>query len=97
VPWWIVQGRPIAWVAGQALATVAMRLAMGLIYACGGRSLFWASVFHAMINTSFVLFPNNGSHYDPSVVAAVVIVMAVLVAVISQKPNVRLRNAAAMQ
>ena len=97
VPWWIMPGHSIAWVVGQALATVAMRLVMGWIYAYGGRSLFLATVFHAMINTSFVLFPNNGSHYDPSVVAAVVIVMAVLVAVISQKPNVRLRNAAAMQ
>jgi hypothetical protein len=56
-----------------------------------------AIAFHAMINTSFVLFPNNGSHYDPSVVAAVLMVMAALVAVISPKPKIRLQNAAAMQ
>jgi membrane protease YdiL (CAAX protease family) len=97
VPWWIVLGHSLAWVAGQSLATVAMRLVMGWIYAYGGRSLCLAIAFHAMINTSFLLFPNNGSHYDPSVVAAVVMVMAALVAVISPKPNVRLRNAAAMQ
>jgi membrane protease YdiL (CAAX protease family) len=97
VPWWIVLGHSIVWVAGQSLATVVMRLVMGWMYAYGGRSLCLATVFHAMINTSFLLFPNNGSHYDPSVVAAVVIVMAMLVAVISPKPNVRLRNAAAMQ
>ena len=97
VPWWIVLGHSIAWVAGQSLATIAMRVVMGWMYAYGGRSLCLAIAFHAMINTSFMLFPNNGSHYDPPVVAAVLIIMAVLVAVISPKPNVRLRNAAAMQ
>jgi hypothetical protein len=97
VPWWIIQGHSIAWVAGQALATVVMRLVMGWIYAYGGRSLCLAIAFHAMIDMSFALFPNNGSHYDPPVVAAVVIIMAVLVAVISTKPNVCVRNAAAMQ
>jgi membrane protease YdiL (CAAX protease family) len=96
VPWWIVQGRPIAWVAGQALATVAMRLAMGWIYACGGRSLFLATVFHAMINTTFILFPNNGSHYDPSVSAAVLMAMTALLAVISGKLRLRFHNAAAI-
>jgi hypothetical protein len=74
-----------------------MRIVMGWIYAYGGRSLFLATVFHAMINTSFMLFPNNGSHYDPPVVAAVLIAMTVLVAAISPKPKVRLQNPAAMQ
>jgi membrane protease YdiL (CAAX protease family) len=97
VPWWIVLGRPISWVAGQALATVAMRLVMGWIYAYGGRSLFLATVFHAMINTSFVLFPNNGSHYNPSVNAAVLMAMTTLLAVISGKLRLRFRNAAVMQ
>ena len=97
VPWWIALGHSIGWVVGQSLATIVMRIVMGWIYAYGGRSLFLATVFHAMINTSFTLFPNSGSHYDPSVTAAVLIVMAALVAVISPKPKVRLRNAAAMQ
>jgi membrane protease YdiL (CAAX protease family) len=97
VPWWIVLGHSIAWVAGQSLATVVMRIVMGWMYTHGGRSLCLAIAFHAMINTSFKLFPNNGSHYDPPVVATVLIIMAVLVAVISPKPNVRLRNAAAME
>jgi membrane protease YdiL (CAAX protease family) len=97
VPWWIMPGHSIAWVVGQALATVVMRIVMGWLYASGGRSLCLAIAFHAMIYTSFALFPNNGSHYDASVTAAVVIVMAALVAVISGKLRVRLRNAAAMQ
>ena len=97
VPWWIVLGHSISWVVGQSLATVAMRVVMGWIYAYGCRSLFLATVFHAMINTSFTLFPNSGSHYDPPVVAVVLMVMTALVAVIGPKPQVRLRNAAAMQ
>jgi len=58
-----------------------MRLVMGWMYAFGGRSLFLAVVFHAMINTSLRLFPNDGSHYDPPVTAAILAGMAVLMAV----------------
>ena len=46
------------------------------IYANGGRSLFLAVLFHAMINTSYNLFPNAGSPYNPGVVAAAVLIMA---------------------
>jgi len=52
-----------------------MRVVMGWMYAYGGRSLFTAIVFHAMINASFSLFPNEGSYYDPFVTAAVLIVI----------------------
>jgi len=97
VPWWMTPGHSIVWVAGQSLATIIMRIVMGWLYAYGGRSLFLAVVFHAMINTSIMLFPNNGSHYDPPVVAAVLFVMAVLLAVLSPKPQVSLQDAAAMQ
>lgn len=76
VPWWLGQGHLLSWVLGQALATVAMRVIMGWIYAHGGRSLFLAIVFHAMINTSFSLFPNEGSHYNPLVIAATLAIMA---------------------
>ena len=75
VPWWLGQGHPAWWVVAQAIATVAMRVVMGWMYAYGGRSLFTAIVFHAMINASFSLFPNEGSYYDPFVTAAVLIVI----------------------
>ena len=32
-----------------------------------GKSVFVAVLFHAMINVSWVLFPNSGSYYDPFV------------------------------
>jgi hypothetical protein len=71
-----------------------MRVVMGWIYAYGGRSLFLATVFHAMINTSFTLFPNGGSHYNPSVTAAALIVMAALVAKSTAMARHDLRHAA---
>ncbi len=82
VPWWLGQGHPLSWVVGQALATIGMRVIMGWIYAYGGRSLFLAIVFHAMINTSYSLFPNAGSHYDPLVIAAVLAIVTGMIALV---------------
>jgi membrane protease YdiL (CAAX protease family) len=75
-PWWLGQGHAPAWVIGQFMATVAMRVIMGWIYAYGGQSLFSAILFHAMINTSYSLFPNQGSHYDPIIAAAILAAVA---------------------
>lgn len=80
VPWWLGQGHALSWVANQSLATLSMRIVMGWIYAHGGRSLFLAILFHAMINTSYSLFPNRGSHYDPSIIAAVLVIMTGMIA-----------------
>ena len=71
VPWWFGQRHALSWVAGQAAATVLTRVIMGFIYARCGRSLFLAIIFHAMINISYSLFPNSGSHYNPIVLASV--------------------------
>lgn len=78
VPWWLGQGHPLWWVASQAALTVEMRIVMGWIYARGGKSLFLAILFHAMINTSYSLFPNGGSHYNPAVLASAVLLMALV-------------------
>jgi len=78
--WRLGQGHTIAWVAGQCAATIAMRVIMGHIHAAGGRSLFLAVLFHAMINTSWVLFPNGGSHYDPIVITPVLAAIAATLA-----------------
>jgi membrane protease YdiL (CAAX protease family) len=76
LPWWLVQGHPLWWVAGQVALTVELRLLMGWVYAKGGRSLFLAVLIHASGNTAYALFPNGGSHYNPVMVAAAVLVMA---------------------
>lgn len=80
VPWWFGQGHPLSWVAGQFISTVFMRIVMGWIYAYGGQSLFLAIVFHATINTSYSMFPNGGSHYDPSILAAVLAIITAIIA-----------------
>lgn len=77
VPWSIIQGHPMHWLAGQTLLTILMRIVMGWIYAYGGRSLFLAIVFHAAINVSYSFFPNGGSHYDP-VVQSLVLCLGML-------------------
>jgi uncharacterized protein len=80
IPWWLGQGHAASWVIGQSALTVLMRIVMVWIYSQGGQSLFASIVFHAMINTSDSMFPNNGSHYNPTVV---LLPMALLVAVIA--------------
>jgi hypothetical protein len=57
---------------------------MGWMYAFGGRSLFLAVVFHAMYNTCWKLFPNSGSHFNPSVTAIVLALVTLLIVVTNQ-------------
>jgi poly(3-hydroxybutyrate) depolymerase/membrane protease YdiL (CAAX protease family) len=81
VPNWQLHPNQAIWVASQALGVVITRIVMGWIYAYGGRSLFLAIAFHAMDNVAWKLFPNEGSHYDPSVTTPVLVVLAALMAV----------------
>ncbi len=75
--------RPWGWIAWWALGTMLRRLLIVLIYARGGASVFGASLFHAMSNLSWMLFPVMGSHYDP-MLAAVVLAGCVAVALALQ-------------
>ncbi|MCP2242342.1 CPBP family intramembrane glutamic endopeptidase [Lentzea aerocolonigenes] len=63
--------RSVRWIAWHSLSIIALRVIMVWLYARTG-SVFGAVVFHAMSNVSYTLFPNNGSHYDPAVTAAVI-------------------------
>lgn len=74
IPWIVIQGHTASWAVGETALTVLMRVVMGYIYARGGKSLFLATLFHATINVSYSLFPNGGSHYDPTVVAIVLMI-----------------------
>ena len=58
-------GRSVEWIAWWSLGTISYRVIMTWLYVHSGKSLFGAAVFHTMINLSWQLFPNNGSHYDP--------------------------------
>jgi len=48
---------------------------IGCIYANGGRSLFLAILIHAVENTCCKLFPNDGSHYNPTAMAAAMVIV----------------------
>lgn len=57
------------WIAWWALGTLCRRMIIVWLYVRGGRRVFSASLFHAMSNLSWMLFPVMGSHYDPMSVA----------------------------
>jgi len=59
-------GHGAAWIFWQCANTVALRVLIVWAYNNTGKSVFAASLFHAMINMSVFLFPNYGSHYDPA-------------------------------
>jgi membrane protease YdiL (CAAX protease family) len=68
-----------SWIIGQGLFTVAARIIIVWLYNNTGMSVFAAIVFHAMVNVSWVLFPTNGSRYDPGITAAITIGIVLVV------------------
>jgi membrane protease YdiL (CAAX protease family) len=64
--------RTPGWIAWWCLFTVAGRVLIVWIYNNAGKSVLVATLFHATNNASWQLFPNFGSHWDPSIVAPIV-------------------------
>ncbi|MEO1080656.1 MAG: CPBP family intramembrane glutamic endopeptidase [Pseudomonadota bacterium] len=81
--------RSISWIAWWTLGTVMRRILMVWVYARGGGSVFGASLFHAMSNVSWMLFPIMGSHYDPRSTALASTLIVVLVAAIETMSRAR--------
>jgi uncharacterized protein len=75
-------GRSESWIAWWGLGTVASRVIIVWLYDNTGRSVFAASLYHAMSNLCWQLFPNAGSHYDPRVTSPLIVAVAALVAVV---------------
>jgi membrane protease YdiL (CAAX protease family) len=71
--------RSQAWIAWWCLFTVAGRVLILWAYNNAGKSVFAAALFHATSNASWQLFPNHGSHWDPSIVAPIVVFIAAVV------------------
>lgn len=71
-------GRSLEWIAWWSLGTLCLRTIMVWLYARAGDSVFAASVFHAMINMSWQLFPINESFYDPRTFSLVTAALGVL-------------------
>ena len=78
----VQQHRPPAWIAGGCLGTVGNRVLIVWLYNVTGKSVFAAALYHTMLNVSWQLFPNQGSHYDPRVSGVVVAIVATAVAML---------------
>jgi uncharacterized protein len=76
---WIQTGNSALWIAWQALYSIALRILIVWVYNGSGRSVFAAILVHVASNVSWSLFPNYGTHYDPSVTALVAWVAVALV------------------
>ncbi|MEX2130641.1 MAG: CPBP family glutamic-type intramembrane protease [Pseudohongiellaceae bacterium] len=75
--------RSYSWIAWWTIGTVCRRILIVWLYVKGGQRVFAASLFHAMGNVSWMLFPVMGSHYDPVSTAIILLVPVLLVASIS--------------
>ena len=74
--------RSVSWIASWSVGTIALRTLMVWLYFRSGRSVFATTIFHAMTNLSWQLFPVHGSHYDPFVVGAITVTIAIVVYVV---------------
>lgn len=71
--------RSVEWIAWWCLGTIAFRMIMIWLYVHAGKSVFAATLFHAMINLCWQLFPNHGSFYDPQVFGLITLVFAIII------------------
>lgn len=67
------------WIMWQCIGTVFLRTIMVWLFNNTGKSVFAMVLFHAMINISPYLIPNYGTHYDPFIVAVLLIITATVV------------------
>jgi membrane protease YdiL (CAAX protease family) len=73
--------RSPAWIAWQCFNLVAIRILLVWLYNNTGKSVFAVALCHAMVNVSWQLFPNNGSHYDPRITGLITAFAAIMVTV----------------
>lgn len=63
--------RTLTWIAWWSLTTVATRVIMIGVYDMVGGSVMAVILYHTMVDLTYSLFPNNGSHYDPTVTGVI--------------------------
>ncbi|NIM90139.1 MAG: CPBP family intramembrane metalloprotease [Candidatus Aminicenantes bacterium] len=74
--------RSATWIAWQCLNLVALRVLLVWLYNNTGKSVFAAALCHAMVNVSWQLFPNYGSHYDPRIIGLLTVFSVIIVTVV---------------
>jgi membrane protease YdiL (CAAX protease family) len=80
-PMFLMQRTP-EWIAWWCLYVMGSRILIVWLYNNTGKSVFGVTLFHAMLNLSYILFPVYGSHFDmrlgglvTALAAAIVIVL----------------------
>ncbi len=81
VPLLLVQRSP-SWIAWWCLYAVAARILIVWLYNNTGKSVFAVALFHATLNTAWMLFPVDGSHFDMRLGGLVMAAIAVTVTVV---------------
>ncbi|MGD0436876.1 MAG: CPBP family glutamic-type intramembrane protease [Bryobacteraceae bacterium] len=71
--------RPPAWIAWWCLDTVAARVLIVWLYNHTGKSVFAATLYHAVSNLAWQLFPINGSYFDPRITGLITALVAAIV------------------
>jgi len=85
--------QPLGWIAWHRLGTVLNRLLIVWFYRKTGRSVFAAILYHDLLNVSWILFPNNGSHYNPMITTLLTALAAAGLFFVKPKPAAHKRPA----
>jgi hypothetical protein len=75
-------GRSDSWVFWQCVFTVLVRILIVWLYHNSGRQVPVTVLFHAMINLTYVLYPIDGSYYDPAITGMIVAVFVAAVLIL---------------
>jgi uncharacterized protein len=72
-------GRSAGWIFWHCLSTVGLGVIIVWLFVNADDSVFIAVLFHAMINVAWALFPNAGSHDDPFIAFAILMLATGLI------------------
>jgi membrane protease YdiL (CAAX protease family) len=78
----LLMNRRMDWIAWWVLYTLAARLLTVWLYNNTGRSAFAASLFHATLNLTYMVFPVYGSYFDMRIGSLVVSGVAAVVVLV---------------
>lgn len=74
-------GRPADWILWWCVMTMSLRVVLSWLYNSSGRNTVAVALCQASANTSWLFFPNYGSHYDPKVAGLAFGLLAVVIAI----------------